>query len=88
MAAIEADQIDTDSTDILPISYGDSTTLPDFSVLNVAFHELDKMSNDFFTFENHPRIPFYDTSGDALFSGSCHKAVQIKRRILEYRAKY
>lgn len=42
--------------------------------------------NNFFAFEN--QIPFYDTPQGAKFSGSCHKKVEIKRRVLEYQAKY
>jgi hypothetical protein len=88
MASINMDQIATDSTDTL-IDYGDATTaLPDFSALDAAFDDFGKMLNDFFAFENHPQISFYDTPQGAIFRGFDHKEVQTKRRILEYRAKY
>lgn len=88
MATNNMDLVATDSAVTL-IDYEDVTTaLPDFSALNTAFKKFGKMLNNFFQFENHPQIPFYDTPQAAIFSGSAHKEVQIKRRILEYQAKY
>jgi hypothetical protein len=73
MTAINIDQPATDSTDTW-LGY-------------TASVHCDTINN-FFTFENHPQIPFYDTPHGAIFSGRFHKKVQLKRRILEYQAKY
>lgn len=80
--------VDTDSADPSINFYNDSDTLPDFSALNAAFAKFGKRVNNFFAIQNHPKIPFYDTPHSAIFSGSSHKKMQIKQRILEYRAKY
>lgn len=87
MTAIDPYQLATDSTDT-GADYNASATLPDFSALDAVFDKFGGILNNFFAFENHPQIPFYDTPQGAIFSGSNHKKVQVKRRILEYRAKY
>lgn len=53
--------------------------------------ECHEILDNFFTFEmrqNPPQPPFYDTPQCLIFSGTCHKKPQIKRRILQYCAKY
>jgi hypothetical protein len=82
------DRVATDSADTLIDYEGATTVLPDFSALNEDFDKFGKMLNDFFAFEKHPQISFYDTPQGVLFRGFNHKEVQTKRRILEYRAKY
>lgn len=76
MTAIDQYQLDTAFTD----------TMEDYTASDFC----DVLDN-FFTFEmllKHPQIPFYDTHQSTLYSGSGHKKVEIKRRILEYLAKY
>jgi hypothetical protein len=87
MTSIDLDQLATDSTDTW-LDYTVSMTVPGFSALEVACNNFGKMLNKFFAFENHPQIPFSNTPQGAIFRGFNHKEVQIKRRILEYRAKY
>lgn len=76
MAASNIDRAATDSAD---------------TSIDYTASEYCNILDNFFSFEMHqmhPQIPFYDTPRCTLFSGSCHKKVQIKRKILEDRAKY
>lgn len=73
MTAINPYQIAMDSTD---------------TWLDYTASEYCDILDNFFIFKNHPQIQFYNIPQGALFSGSVHKKVQRKQRILEYRAKY
>ena len=73
MVAIDMDQPATDSTG---------------TWLDYTASEYCNRLDNFFTVEDPSQIPFYDTPRCTIFSGSTHKEVQMKRRILEYRAKY
>jgi hypothetical protein len=72
--------------DWYPLAAASTDTMEDY----IASDFCDVLDN-FFTFEmrkKHPQIPFYDTPQGAIFGALPHKKVQIKRRILEYQAKY
>jgi hypothetical protein len=73
MTAINMDRLATDRTE----TWLDYTTSEYCNILD-----------NFFTFENRPQIPFYDTPQCLRLRNEVHKEVQIKRKILEYQAKY
>lgn len=64
-----------DSTDVLP--------LPDYTA-----EEYANLLEKYFRSKHPLQLPFYDTPQGAIFRNIYSKKIQIKRRILEYCAKY
>ena len=89
MVALNSERVDTDCSwgkgDYPLAASPCSSILPDYSLIGTDAIE---RFNTFFAIEKLPQLPFYDTPHSARFSGSYHKKVQIKRRILEYQAKH